>query len=267
MLKHQLTIDYLVGLYLPYLTKSTAKWRVDWRCRSRISISFSLGQYAWSSQRWGPSIGWCCHSIAILASLFRACPRPCPPVYLFAGSHDSWHAQKMTVFSSLPFQTATFWYLRYESLPRSWCVLSSLFATCASGSTFPKPIETYFHCYYFYRYWWLRGNRLPQWRDLSGWYRWIYMSMQPWLHWHLLRNRQVLDIKLKQSKLVARIKITSKTSHKLRCLIKSDQTVGNRTSCLDGIAEFTCQCSPGYTGLYCETGIHIYLLDKQQKWT
>ena len=43
---------------------------------------------------------------------------------------------KMTAFSSLPFQTATFWYLRYESRPRSGCVLSSLFSVCASGSTF-----------------------------------------------------------------------------------------------------------------------------------
>ena len=120
-------------LYLsPYLTKL----RADWRCRSRPSISFGFGQYSWPSRRWGPSIGWCCHSIAVLASLFRACPRPCPQVDLFARSHVAWHVQKMTAFSFLPFLTATFWYLRYESLPRSWCVLSSLFAACASGSTF-----------------------------------------------------------------------------------------------------------------------------------
>ena len=62
--------------------------------------------------------GLCCHPIAVLAYLFRACPRPCPQVDLFAGSHVAWHAQKMTAFSSLPFQTATFWYLQYESLPR-----------------------------------------------------------------------------------------------------------------------------------------------------
>ena len=62
------------------------------------------------------------------------CPRPCPPEDPFAGSHVSWHTQKMTAFSALPFQTATFWYLRYES----WYVFSSLFAACASGSKFRR---------------------------------------------------------------------------------------------------------------------------------
>ena len=69
------------------------KWRADWRCRSLTSIFFGLGQYAWPSRSWGLSIGWSCHSIAVLVSLFRACPRPCSPVDLFAGSHVSWHAQ------------------------------------------------------------------------------------------------------------------------------------------------------------------------------
>ena len=34
-----------VSVFFPYLTK----WRADWRCRSRTSISFGLGQYAWPS--------------------------------------------------------------------------------------------------------------------------------------------------------------------------------------------------------------------------
>ena len=70
------------------------KWRADWCCWSKTSISFGLGQYAWPSRMWGPSIGWCCHYIIVLASLFHACPRPCPPVDLFAVSHVSCHAQK-----------------------------------------------------------------------------------------------------------------------------------------------------------------------------
>ena len=64
---------------IPYLTG----WRADWRCRSWTSILVGLWQYACPSQRWDPSIEWLCHSIAVLVSLFRACPRPSPPLYLF----------------------------------------------------------------------------------------------------------------------------------------------------------------------------------------
>ena len=97
-------MTFLSMYFQSYLTK----WRADWRCRSRTSISFGLGQYAWPSRRWDPSIGWCCHSIAVLASLIRACLRPCPPVDLFAGSHVRWHAQKISFlyrFNQQPFGT------------------------------------------------------------------------------------------------------------------------------------------------------------------
>ena len=84
--------------YMNFHVTVTFAWRAYWHCRSQTSI-FSV----WKLK----PVHW--HSIAVLASLFRACPRPCPPVDIFAANYVSWHARKMTAFSSLPCQfTATF---------------------------------------------------------------------------------------------------------------------------------------------------------------
>ena len=83
-------IFYFRSVFIPYLT----------RCRSRTSIFFGLWQCAWPSWRWDPSIWWCCRSIVLLASLFRACPRPCPPIDLFAGNNVSWHEWQLSFLYS-----------------------------------------------------------------------------------------------------------------------------------------------------------------------
>ena len=95
----------IVLLVLNYLTK----WRADWRCRSQTSISFDLGQYAGPSRRWGPSIRWSCHSITVLASLFRACPRPClPSSRSLCRESCLMEYPEMTVFSYLQFKQPAF---------------------------------------------------------------------------------------------------------------------------------------------------------------
>ena len=119
---------------LPYLTA----WRVDWRCLPWISIFSCLERHAWRPRRWDQSIGWCCHSTAILVSLFLVCPPPCPRSGRAVENRASWCARKTIAFLFERCRAITRSFLKIVTPLRSWHVLSSLFLAFASVSTFRR---------------------------------------------------------------------------------------------------------------------------------